>query len=803
MINLDTVIRTVSAPCSSGKTYSTCKYLAEQEKRSNWLYVAPSKKLLSQTKTQLVEHGLKPVLITSDTHKNNVVGAIMRHMACSEESGSILLITWQSYQILPFFENNQNWRVIIDEVPQVDNFYALNLRQHMDELTKFVQIGEVVNETLATVIPIDSGELKRHLERSDDLTKTIHPFLSDVLSPNRDVFVDLKTWGDFAERGDFGKKDATTRIYFISMLNPLLFEGHTLLGANIEDSLLYSWLRNYHSAEFKTNHQINKNLRFTAHPPQVGERLRINYLLRDRGFSKYLAGKPLKDDGRTWMEALDKAALIAIKGRPFLFSVNADYSGELFNAPNGTQIPVVSHGLNSYMDHNILYFPVALNRAPRHLHMLNELGMDGEMVKNSTIHEVIYQALMRTALRNPESDVVVECIVPEFTSALRLCRAFGTMSAKWIGDEEFVKKIAMTSSQRTRKANAGKRHNRHNRLNLNLPHSDNFSLITKEREEHMAEQGSGYAPLYAVTFHKDIYEKIGDDFYLDYFEPNEFVREMRSYSKQVIEEKTATYMINSTVFEKRNNADEGLRCQANYLESSMMILDFDNGDLSIDDFIDIFWNKAGRGNKRSFLIANSFSRSSEQPNRFRVFMLYKQPATSLDAHKAVFDSIVNRLEHSGYDSISSGLDRACRTGNQSFYMPCTNAENRDWHYFNAFGCTTRGVDRHGVDPYVYLRTAIKPSSEITKVVGIHDKAKDEVKKPIVEWKEEINGMSWGRRKVVYSFALALVTHHKLSQCEVERHLYALANGDPNLDSHIEGALSSLKNKGYLASPAAA
>ena len=132
----DNVVRIVSAPCSSGKTYSTCQHLKQQQSRCNWLYVAPSIKLLNQTALDLKRHGLKPALITSETHERPVMGSIMRHIACAEESGTVLLITWQSYQNLPFFENRQNWRVIIDEVPQVDNFYAIDLRQHMDQLTQ-------------------------------------------------------------------------------------------------------------------------------------------------------------------------------------------------------------------------------------------------------------------------------------------------------------------------------------------------------------------------------------------------------------------------------------------------------------------------------------------------------------------------------------------------------------------------------------------------------------------------------------------------------------------------------------------
>ena len=69
-----------------------------------------------------------------------------------------------------------------------------------------------------------------------------------------------------------------------------------------------------------------------------------------------------------------------------------------------------------------------------------------------------------------------------------------------------------------------------------------------ELREKMAEQDARSAPLYAVTFHPTIYDTDTEQFTLDYFEPNEFVRLMRSFSKDVIKDKTSNFMINSTRF---------------------------------------------------------------------------------------------------------------------------------------------------------------------------------------------------------------------------------------------------------------
>ena len=135
----------------------------------------------------------------------------------------------------------------------------------------------------------------------------------------------------------------------------------------------------------------------------------------------------------------------------------------------------------------------------------------------------------------------------------------------------------------------------------------------------------------------------------------------------------------------------------------MLVLDFDNGNLSPEKFEDIFWDNAGTGRKRSFIICNSFSRSPEQPNRFRVMFLYKKPARSIAEHEAVYNSIVERLEGEGFTVKDMCLDTQCKTGIQSFFMPCTNQAHPDYAFFRAHGTKTRDIERYGIDPSTYSR----------------------------------------------------------------------------------------------------
>ncbi len=39
------------------------------------------------------------------------------------ELGCCLLVTWQAFAELPFFPKRAEWQVVVDEIPQADQFY--------------------------------------------------------------------------------------------------------------------------------------------------------------------------------------------------------------------------------------------------------------------------------------------------------------------------------------------------------------------------------------------------------------------------------------------------------------------------------------------------------------------------------------------------------------------------------------------------------------------------------------------------------------------------------------------------------
>ena len=153
----------VSAACSTGKTFATCRYIAENQYLHNVIYIAPSLDLLKQTEMTLIDMGVTPTVITSETHPKIVKQVIVEYLKGAGDIGEVLLITWQAAIDLPFLPS---WRKIIDEVPPLDRFYAWNLPRHQRFITEHVRVVSLNGPAkLARVQLLDRDELEDNLRR--------------------------------------------------------------------------------------------------------------------------------------------------------------------------------------------------------------------------------------------------------------------------------------------------------------------------------------------------------------------------------------------------------------------------------------------------------------------------------------------------------------------------------------------------------------------------------------------------------------------------------------------------------------
>jgi len=254
--------------------------------------------------------------------------------------------------------------------------------------------------------------------------------------------------------------------------------------------------------------------------------------------------------------------------------------------------------------------------------------------------------------------------------------------------------------------------------------------------------------------------------------------------------KTDNLLINSAVF---NDVDKNYRTQDNFIQSSFMILDFDNGKVTPQAFEEIFFTKANKANKRSFVITNSFSRSKDKPNNFRVFMFYKSPVMSIQQHQIIFDDISNTLKLNGYEATTSGLDKSCRNGIQSFYIPCVNRNEQEYAFFRKHGLDRiKDINKYGIDVNAIIKTAnVIQYTDKPMAVTTSNRTHDTELK-ITEKRQEIQSMTEGRHKPFFDAAISMRTLG-LPLNEIECELKLIAANDSKMKKKVPGIMSSLRN----------
>ena len=474
------------------------------------------------------------------------------------------------------------------------------------------------------------------------------------------------------------------------MLNKKLLDNSILLGANVEDSLLFHWLKKFHELRMGPHDEITSRLRTDIKPMSC----EIGYFFENRNFSKYLYNT-VATGSETFIDLMDKNVIGRFGNEQLLYVSNNDRKSVLDQKRNVKKISIHSHGLNDYRDYKAMYFSAALNRTPKHLKVLKNLGFDMEQIRTAESHEITYQSVMRTSLRNESCDDLVRLVVPDKSTAERLVLLIEGSHMIQIGDLDKYRKslVPLTSSQKNHRVIS-----RRIRTSMVSPKSIPFSSIKGfgtdiGKSNNIGEQ----LKTCYVTTHEQTNRITKEDCSEIQMNIQEWIKRLRTMSREIVDSKDQIKLYCPSIFKSKPD-QKSLKCHACFVEASFSVLDFDNGKVSREDFINVFASKESPSGRRSFVITNSFNRSEEQPNRFRVIMFFQQPARTVDQYKACFDYVVRRLAKAGFPSQTSGLDRNSRKPIQSYYLPATNRAHQEWAFFVNYETKTKELERYAIDP---------------------------------------------------------------------------------------------------------
>ena len=433
----------VSAPCGTGKSFALLKRATRLKPFFNSLIVLPSIDLIREQQSILkTNFDSDSVAIHSeDGGTGTVLERILDYLNNAPHCGEILFITWESYRHLPYIHNRNHWKIFIDEIPQIDFYGEVRLVDHPAILTDILTVEtedcpEGLGKVIAKKVANNGIDFDTVIERGvkrNDTHKLYADLLKNVDSEFVDVFVPLKWWREL----ETGKRKQAYFVPWLAMMNPSLFEGATILGANIEKSILYQWFSDYYGVEFRENKPITQSLLDT---PDYDGRIEAVYLTDYRRWSK-TAMESKDEDGNTLKETIDSVLCDYLKDDDFLLCVNREKTNadnwKLESLDGCQKIETVSRGLNKYHSYNNVVYLPALNRNTHHIGLLNKLGIDSDCIYEATGLENLYQTLLRTSLRLPESTDKVTLIVPtkheiEWLEDVLNCK----IKHRWIGDND-------------------------------------------------------------------------------------------------------------------------------------------------------------------------------------------------------------------------------------------------------------------------------------------------------------------------------------------------------------------------------
>ena len=462
----------VSESVGSGKTRAAVQYLAQPGySTQDFIYVAPTIKLLNQTELQLrtvleKQGAIRNVhLIHSESRGDEGASAAREALevinAKATGLGRVVFLTTKTFmRILTDIGDPSRWALILDEAFAPVTFITYHLGPRPEEgLEYFREMFRIDPDDNHRVVPrqgqgnlvqeIASGNLEqvgqKYQGQSALAQEVSNPAMRCelVVTPKSKCVVDYAAGIPMA---DCHTKPTCSELEFASYLTPEYFGAFQeviFLSALFEHTVLFHlWTRGFGVSFIKHPWFAAGRLR-DVHREQ-GPMIAVGHLLhRDDRASKHnllsnrQTGQPGdRSRGDRVLDALVETAAEFFKGTRFLLQTNngTGYGQGGANVPHHADaIPVVSHGLNDFMNVDNVVALAVTNPNPQEQRWLqSRTGLTkDEVLKAHRIHTV-YQAIGRSSIRSIERATVRKVfLVAGYEDAMLLHRLF--RGSTWIG----------------------------------------------------------------------------------------------------------------------------------------------------------------------------------------------------------------------------------------------------------------------------------------------------------------------------------------------------------------------------------
>ena len=670
------IIYYVDGVCGSYKTTHALEFAVKSATKlgQSILFVQPTTKLITQSVETVKRMNSKVVVKRFDStvcsgSVFSELGNFMSEWDVDNDGGCIAFITHKCLWEMPWFPHRSKWNLIIDEIPDVDFEYHFNLPDTADfALQSVLQANECGQNSMLKLVPRPEARSKvEHWAKNpggDDLIKVVQPLFRELTSQHSQVFITRASWQRLGWQGH-------GQVEVHGWRSPSVCDGWRsvrIMGAFFTDSLLHM-IWSSMDVEFRQDKQIN--VQSQRHTEKVGGRVSIHYF-SEKSWSKKLRNKIASGDD----PFVHVKPIIAdlVGSDQFLWSANNDIDDGIINTHfvNGIRIPPVCHGLNEYRHVDKIAFLSALNNTPGHFSYLDKvLAISPNQLRQARSHQVAYQSIMRTALRDADSTKPVTVLVPDIALGNWLTEVFP--GSRLIAHETNAECKEVLG-------NAKKARGRPIKTSTLTPAERKAKSVEKSRLISVTK--NSILKVFFVTDFIDMsHEKSVQSLAIEqstHVNWDDIRNQLRQLLDEVIATKEENTLVSGALFDlnKSRDATKGL---ANITAINGVWLDFDGGSLMPTEFARMF-------TEVRWLMYSSFNNGKDGATKFRVLFPTKTAMTP-DMYHAVWDAIAARISDFGFfvgSNLSyekaiklgrvmppqSGLDVSKRTANSFYYLPC-------------------------------------------------------------------------------------------------------------------------------------
>ena len=574
----------LDAAAGTGKTYNMARRVASYVKvGSSFIIVMPTKKMADDIESELikVDWSITVKKFHTDTVEGSVVSSIMRYLNEPLEEAHVVVMTAPAFGLLRYFNNPGRWYIILDEVPSVFELFERTLPNNHSVFTDCVDpysIGPDLGYSYLDVI--DETKLRNLRENTahDDVDKIYQPLADRVLSDEYEVYVQNQNY-----KGLLAGENGEKKMLLFAVRRPKLllrFKACLIMAAQFKETLLYKiWSRM--GVTFIEEEDFKSDLNQTTH--QNGCQVTFYY-----GYDQNWSKTTKDDKANKLTENLIEAALKVLDGKECLLLRNngCEKSTHLLELDAFRSLPGKSHGQNQFKGYNNVLVLAAFNPSPPAIKFLKIMyGIDNTSTKRGIMGYEIYQAVMRSSLRDRSNVSPKIIIVPDKATAEWLSSLFPGSSCRSLSLDQPTPKrrgpkaVHVSSIERQRASREKIKAERLGFLKeIELATQGNLrDFCQNERDEFTLKSIGNNVSLFRGTIIKNI-RKINFEKSLYVGDEGPFIAELRRRAKIRLANKQDNEAISPACFRPLEDC-ESVTGAINVWFANGIWLDLDNTDL--------------------------------------------------------------------------------------------------------------------------------------------------------------------------------------------------------------------------------